>query len=313
MKQNWRLFMSLFFLFFLHVNLKAQEQEFVHFPTDSGNTWIYRIDTNIGVSGKDSMRVIGKRTIEDKQYYLFDKFLPLFNLTQENIDSVLVRETGGQVFIRVDSVDYLWYDFNLSEGDTFEIVIPEIIIEQDTFKLLTWKESYGPVFTPENDTVYEVTVFRFRLKSNTVPFAACDYFLPPWGLVSHIVGGVDPVTYNLTNAFVSGQLFERNVVSVQTPSAPRSFQLQQNYPNPFNPETTIEYSLSKAADVALVIYSTRGQHVKTLLDVWQMPGKHTVHWDGTDDSRQAKVASGLYIYELKVDANLTRRKMLLLR
>jgi len=293
----------------------AQEQVFTSFPADSGNYWIYRIDTNIGTIGTDTMRVIDERKIESLNYHLFDKYLPLYNLTFETIDSILLRVTDSQVFVRIDSTDYLWYDFNSEEHDTVEIVIPELKIEQDdTFKVSTWKEIRNiPIFVPEDHTVYEVTVFFFLQEFGSVGFMAIDYFLPPWGLVSHTFGGIDPVDYNLIEASVNDQQFDRNIVSVESVPAPTDFRLLQNYPNPFNPETTIEYELTKPTSVKLVIYNLLSQHVKTLVERWQTAGKHSVSWDGTGEDGQTNMASGLYIYELRVDSDVTRRKMLLMR
>ncbi|NIT60872.1 MAG: T9SS type A sorting domain-containing protein [Aliifodinibius sp.] len=293
----------------------AQEHVLTSFPADSGNYWIYRIDTNLGTIGTDTMQVIGEHEIESLNYHLFDKYLPLYNLTFETVDSIHIKVTDSQVFIRVDSTDYLWYDFNSEEHDTVEIVIPEFKIEQDdTFKVLTWKEIRNiPIFVPEDYTVHEVTVFCFLQKFGLFGFMAIDYFLPPWGLVSHTFGGVDPVDYNLIEASVNGQQFDRNVVSVEPGPAPTDFRLLQNYPNPFNPETTIEYELAKSTRVKLIIYNLLGQHVKTLRERWQTAGKHSVSWDGTGEEGQTKMPSGLYIYELRVGTHLARRKMLLIR
>ncbi|MGH1362963.1 MAG: FG-GAP-like repeat-containing protein [Calditrichia bacterium] len=91
-----------------------------------------------------------------------------------------------------------------------------------------------------------------------------------------------------------------------------TFHLAQNYPNPFNPSTTIEYSLPRSSTVTLVIYNTAGQKIKTLVNAQQKAGSQMVDWDGTDDSGN-RVASGIYLYRLKVEDNIFSRKMLLVR
>jgi len=93
---------------------------------------------------------------------------------------------------------------------------------------------------------------------------------------------------------------------------PDGFELAQNYPNPFNPATSIQYTLSRATRVELVVFNTLGQKVKTLLATDQEPGAHLVSWDGTDD-RGTSVASGAYFYRLVWSEGELTKKMTLLR
>ena len=63
--------------------------------------------------------------------------------------------------------------------------------------------------------------------------------------------------------------------------------LLQNTPNPFNSETTIDFQLSTggaATPVSLVIYDISGQQVRVYTWDSLTPGKHTVRWDGHDQS-----------------------------
>ena len=94
---------------------------------------------------------------------------------------------------------------------------------------------------------------------------------------------------------------------------PLTTELQQNYPNPFNPSTQITYSLGKTADATLIIYNILGQEVRTLVNATKRPaGQYTVTWDGRND-QGTRVASGMYVYQLKADGVITTHKMLLLR
>jgi flagellar hook assembly protein FlgD len=96
---------------------------------------------------------------------------------------------------------------------------------------------------------------------------------------------------------------------------PQTFLLRQNYPNPFNPITTIEFSLGISADggskqrVNLDIYNILGRHVKSLVDGDMLPGNYQVQWDATNVSSQ-KVATGIYLYRLKVGSETKTKKML---
>jgi len=89
--------------------------------------------------------------------------------------------------------------------------------------------------------------------------------------------------------------------------------LQQNYPNPFNPATIIRYRLAEGGWVSLAIYNTRGQLVRTLVEGREKPGYKSFRWDGRDSTGEY-VASGVYLYVLKVDHRLVEtRKMAVIR
>ena len=88
---------------------------------------------------------------------------------------------------------------------------------------------------------------------------------------------------------------------------PQEFSLSQNYPNPFNPVTIIEYSLSKAGHVSLIVYNLLGEEVIQLMSETQQTGSHKVKWNASD------FASGIYIYRLQAGDFVQTRKMVLLK
>ena len=92
-------------------------------------------------------------------------------------------------------------------------------------------------------------------------------------------------------------------------ATPSDFVLGANYPNPFNPATTIPLSVPDGAEaVDVAIYNLLGQLVR---QVWSGPlaaGEHRLTWDGRDDKGQP-VASGAYLYQLRVGEQLRTRKM----
>lgn len=95
-------------------------------------------------------------------------------------------------------------------------------------------------------------------------------------------------------------------------TAVETFQLFQNYPNPFNPETTIRYSLPRAAEVELSIVNSLGQTVRTLFNGSQTAGEHVAVWNGLNKDGQPS-ASGLYFYRLETPEGLRYRKMILMK
>ncbi len=94
--------------------------------------------------------------------------------------------------------------------------------------------------------------------------------------------------------------------------SPKQFALDQNYPNPFNPSTLIKYSLPTGGRVTLVVYNTLGQQIATLVNAEQEAGSYSVRWNGVTDSG-AKLASGLYFYQLRSGAFVSTKKMMLVQ
>ena len=130
--------------------------------------------------------------------------------------------------------------------------------------------------------------------------------------------GLFRLTTNSSAELVSQEIVDINGTPIALTSdvsggaLPQSFDLEQNCPNPFNPETVISYSLEKAGDVSLEVYNCLGQRVRVLSTGNQPTGKHTVRFDGTDDTG-AQLASGVYLYRLRVGDRQLTRKMVLLK
>ena len=62
----------------------------------------------------------------------------------------------------------------------------------------------------------------------------------------------------------------------------------------------------------LKIYNTLGQEVKTLISGQQPAGFYTLTWDGANNTG-ARVASGVYMYRIKVGDFTDTKKMILLK
>ncbi|MCY3668019.1 MAG: FG-GAP-like repeat-containing protein [Gemmatimonadetes bacterium] len=123
-------------------------------------------------------------------------------------------------------------------------------------------------------------------------------------------GDGDPLDLDvLGGAFVFiNQGSPPTAVAVES-ATPSDFVLGANYPNPFNPATTIPLSVPDgAATVDVAIYNLLGQLVR---QVWSGPlaaGEHRLTWDGRDELGQL-VASGAYLYQVRVGEQLRTRKM----
>jgi hypothetical protein len=88
--------------------------------------------------------------------------------------------------------------------------------------------------------------------------------------------------------------------------------LRQNRPNPFNAQTAIGFDLPAAGTVELGLYSLTGQRLARLAAGSYAAGVHRIVWAGRDDEGRL-LASGVYLYRLRVGATVRTRKLVLLR
>lgn len=99
-----------------------------------------------------------------------------------------------------------------------------------------------------------------------------------------------------------------NVTALQERiEVPHTFSLSQNYPNPFNPLTTIRFSVDRAGMTQIVVYNMLGQKVAQPLNTHMPAGAYQLQFDGR------QLASGTYIYELRNNHQVLRKKMVLLK
>jgi hypothetical protein len=113
----------------------------------------------------------------------------------------------------------------------------------------------------------------------------------------------DPENQNIA---VSGTLAEPIVVT------PLRTELLANVPNPFNPATELAFALAQPGTVRLQIYSVQGRLVATLVNGVLAAGRHSVTWQGLDDSGRA-VASGAYIVRLDASGDTQSRRITLMK
>ncbi len=88
--------------------------------------------------------------------------------------------------------------------------------------------------------------------------------------------------------------------------------LYQNTPNPCQQTTMINYQLAKAGQVSIKVYNTLGQVVRTLVNQSQIPGYHSVNWDGKDETGR-QIAAGVYFYRLTSSEFCGTKKMVMLK
>lgn len=129
--------------------------------------------------------------------------------------------------------------------------------------------------------------------------------------VSSIMATSNSESSTLYAGTSNGQLYKKSsgdgITSVNDEVTPKEFKLDQNYPNPFNPSTTIQFAVPKAGEYKVVVYNILGQQVAELLNTQLQPGVHKVQFDA------ARLASGIYIYQLTGDNVNFTKKMILMK
>ena len=85
------------------------------------------------------------------------------------------------------------------------------------------------------------------------------------------------------------------------------FTLFQNYPNPFNPATNIKFNLPASGFVTLKVYDILGNELSTLVNEHLNSGTYSTEFKGEN------LASGIYIYSIRMDGLVQSRKMILLK
>lgn len=85
------------------------------------------------------------------------------------------------------------------------------------------------------------------------------------------------------------------------------YSLSQNYPNPFNPATMISWQAPVSGHQTLKVYDLLGREVATLVDEFKTAGVYSIKFNAEN------LASGVYIYTLKVSDFISSRKMILLK
>jgi hypothetical protein len=126
----------------------------------------------------------------------------------------------------------------------------------------------------------------------------------------------DPFGDNFRNLWFDNSAWPVDVEEDMTgEEVPAEFSLSSNFPNPFNPSTSIQYTVNSRQTpvrATLKIYNVRGRLVRTLVNEPKEPGTHRVVWDGKSDDGY-EVASGVYLYDLRIGDHSQTRKMVLMK
>jgi hypothetical protein len=136
------------------------------------------------------------------------------------------------------------------------------------------------------------------------------YYNKFWEIAKHFtIGLFQKASYRLTCVIYTEWINAGGATNVHQVknNIVTGFFLSQNYPNPFNPKTVISYQFPVAGNVTLKVYDILGNEVAKLVDEFKHAGTFEISWNA------GNVPSGVYFYQLKTEAFVETRKMILLR
>lgn len=131
---------------------------------------------------------------------------------------------------------------------------------------------------------------------------------------NYIVDGADTVRYGTVgwNEGAMRSVIEQYMTGVSEAPTVQPLDFSVVGANPVVGRSAVRFSLPKAANVALRVYSTSGALVRTLCNGQMPSGANTVNWNLRDDSGRL-VGNGLYVYELSAGSQVARAKVSVLK
>jgi len=267
-----------------------------YFPHHLNNYWEYiHFDPN-GLPFGYSSRKVDLDSLLANGNYLVRLGGISYNI---NTTTYQVLQLGGTVLYELDASLGEWWYYYYHDSTHFSRA--RVIDEYDMllFSVPTSVKviDYWSIF-PE-DSLWD---FRHYLATN-------------FGLIGKDVEGADPeswITCSIIENIQYGNCMFLDI-DVNPSSAPNDdFKLDQNYPNPFNQSTHISFKIPRAVYVDLSIYNILGEKVITLVNRVKFPGRHSVEWDGLDES-SSEVPSGIYMLKLNAGVFTEYKKMIIIK
>jgi len=216
------------------------------------------------------------------------------------LDTIKVLQSEDESTIAMKAFS-AYSDF---DKDGYEdIIMPtQLWLDSIDVEHKTWKDS---AYTDYDTTwVYPGTDSAYVDHIDTTDYEGL------WDVVESKVVEPNRISIRMLESSVLGTSIRAKDMTIITPN---DYKLHQNYPNPFNPTTNIEFYLPVKKKISLTIYNALGQRVKTLVNNEVLNrGVHLREWDSTNESG-VKVASGMYIYELKYGNFAKNKRMMLLK
>ncbi len=187
-------------------------------------------------------------------------------------------------------------------GKNYHVDCTIELMEEGTNKLIgVVKQSHFTTADSKDKT--DITVSNLQISSNDTKNVRLKVTL-----TSNIpdVRGIFVNEYNTVNNNALSKLATEEL-TLKEEGVIKTYALEQNYPNPFNPTTTINYQIPKDGFVTLKIYDVLGREVAVLVNENKSTGRYNINFNASN------LASGVYMYQIKVNDFVSTKKLLLLK
>ena len=108
-------------------------------------------------------------------------------------------------------------------------------------------------------------------------------------------------------SFGNKHLIRGTVSNNSHDNIPQSFTINNIYPNPFNPTTNINLNINTPGLYEFIVYNLRGQVVYSTQMQYDIPGPHSINWNGDNN------ASGTYIATIRHNQQFITKKLTLIK
>lgn len=233
-------------------------------------------------------------------------FIPLPQHPSYDSVDVLNEYSLTEPFDIYDGIDFMYtilYGITDSSGAAALLVDGKYVSNN----LYLIDDATGEVIAPLDNVVFE--------EGNIFQYANVRYQLETTGLgngrvrMKLVTANNFEAEYSLNESYTDGsEALEKSLIKKKKAiTTITKYAISQNFPNPFNPTTKINYQIPQTGFVKLKIYDILGKEVASLVNEEKNPGRYSVNFDAS------KLASGVYIYQLRVNNYLSSKKMLLLK
>ena len=234
------------------------------------------------------------------------EFVPLAEHPQYNSCEDMNQFSITQPFDIYDGVDFT-YSILYGIADSTAAVALLTNGNSVSYNLYLIDDATGSILVPLDNIIFD--------EGNIFQYANIRYQLNTTGLgrrtvrMKLVTSNNFDADYTLNQSLNDGAeaLEKMNIIHKNVDLPVTEYNLAQNYPNPFNPTTEIFYQIPQTGQVTLKIYDILGKEIKTLIDEPKNKGRYSVKFDAS------RLASGIYIYQLKVNDYMNSKKMILLK
>jgi hypothetical protein len=166
---------------------------------------------------------------------------------------------------------------------------------QDMSIVKTYASMYTQQFLRDPGTVWT----QYTLPGNYIPL---NYVIDTAGIVLYEAQGFNET---VIRAYIEASLPPTGIHEgkVEKPLSAVSVA-----PNPARDRALISFSLARAGDASVRIYSASGELVRTVLDQTVGAGSSSATWDLRNDAGQ-RVTNGMYFYEVLAGATVAHGKV----